>query len=137
MSNSHSTIKAEWKHIPLSLAGTGALLQGVAVVLLIATAIAGYLTPEMREQPGGRKIPKMMVDQQAASGSITRCELLNSIWSHQRANEGSGAAGPNARAELAIATCERGDSAGGSIELEQLLRQYGILVPSPSAVVSR
>jgi len=115
--------------------GASAALQLVASVVLIAAAIAGYASPETRERPVGKKVLSGMADRLAPSEAeaMARCEQLHAAWSREHANDGSDALGSNGRVELALARCERGDFANGSIELEQLFRQHGILVPPPPA----
>jgi hypothetical protein len=118
-----------------SRGGASALLQVGASVVLIAAAIAGYSSPETREQPVGNKVRNGMADRLALSQAeaMARCEQLHAAWTREHANDGSDALGSNGRVELALARCERGDVANGSIELEQLFRQYGIVAPPPPA----
>ena len=109
----------------------------LALAFVAVVAVAGHVMSQLGNQHAANKRPAQKLSAQVAFDGKARCEQLYTAWSHSGANDGSTARGQNVRAALAMADCERGDFAGGSAELERLLRQEGLVIPPARTALTR
>jgi hypothetical protein len=109
----------------------------LAIAFVGMVAVAGQVMSHFGNQHAANHRPAQKLGAQASFDRMARCEQLYTAWSHNSANDGSTARGQNMRAEVAMADCQRGDFAGGSAELERLLRQEGLVIPPARTALTR
>jgi hypothetical protein len=103
-----------------------------AVVLAIAGSTAGLIGPASADPLHGDIVELAQVSSKEAE----RCQQLYGVWQRYKANSTNGS-GRDVQSQAALQDCRNGRVDAGIAQLEQLLRNDRIPVPSEPSSASR